>query len=66
MTPSDTVDIEKQFGDTEYSIFIVDFSKTHDQHNMPQVIQMEICPWLFNTFDRFFESWLDCHIWVGQ
>ena len=44
MTPSDTADIDKQFGDTEDLIFIVAFAKTHDQCNMPQVIQMEICP----------------------
>ena len=26
---------------------------------IPQVTQMEICPWLFSTFERFLESWLD-------
>ena len=33
---------------------------------IPQGIQMEICPWLFGIFDRFFESWLDCPRCVGQ
>ena len=30
MTSSDTIDIDKQFGDTEDLIFIVVFTETHD------------------------------------
>ena len=27
--------------------------------SIPQVIQMEVCLWLFDTFEGFLESWLD-------
>ena len=33
---------------------------------MPQVIQMEICPWLFGTFEKLLESWLDFPITAGH